>query len=29
MVLKIGIPSSFQYVFIDLSFVFVNAIINS
>ncbi len=29
MVLKIGIPSSFQYVFIDLSFVFVNSIINS
>ena len=28
MVLKIGIPSSFQYVFIDLSFVFVNSIIN-
>lgn len=28
-VLKIGIPSSFQYVFIDLSFVFVNRIINS
>lgn len=29
MVLKIGIPSSFQYLFIDLSFVFVNSIINS
>lgn len=29
MVLKIGVPSSFQYLFIDLSFVFVNAIINS
>lgn len=29
MVLKIGIPSSFQYLFIDLSFVFVNTIINS
>ncbi len=29
LVLKIGVPSSFQYVFIDLSFVFVNAIINS
>ena len=28
-VLKIGIPSSFQYLFIDLSFVFVNSIINS
>ena len=28
MVLKIGIPSSFQYLFIDLSFVFVNRIIN-
>lgn len=28
-VLKIGIPSSFQYLFIDLSFVFVNTIINS
>lgn len=28
MVLKIGIPSSFQYLFIDLSFVFVNSIIN-
>lgn len=27
-VLKIGIPSSFQYLFIDLSFVFVNSIIN-
>lgn len=29
MVLKIGVPSSFQYLFIDLSFVFVNSIINS
>ena len=29
LVLKIGVPSSFQYLFIDLSFVFVNAIINS
>ena len=29
LVLKIGIPSSFQYLFIDLSFVFVNSIINS
>ena len=29
MVLKIGIPSSCQYLFIDLSFVFVNRIINS
>jgi len=29
LVLKIGVPSSFQYVFIDLSFVFVNSIINS
>jgi putative MATE family efflux protein len=28
LVLKIGIPSSFQYLFIDLSFVFVNTIIN-
>ena len=28
MVLKIGVPSSFQYLFIDLSFVFVNSIIN-
>ncbi len=28
-VLKVGIPSSLQYVFIDLSFVFVNRIINS
>lgn len=28
-VLKIGVPSSFQYLFIDLSFVFVNSIINS
>ena len=28
LVLKIGIPSSFQYLFIDLSFVFVNRIIN-
>lgn len=28
MVLKIGVPSSFQYLFIDLSFVFVNTIIN-
>lgn len=27
-VLKVGIPSSLQYVFIDLSFVFVNRIIN-
>lgn len=27
-VLKIGVPSSLQYVFIDLSFVFVNRIIN-
>ena len=27
-VLKIGVPSSFQYLFIDLSFVFVNTIIN-
>ena len=27
-VLKIGIPSSCQYVFIDLSFIFVNSIIN-
>ena len=29
MVLRIGVPSSFQYLFIDLSFVFVNSIINS
>ena len=29
LVLKIGVPSSFQYLFIDLSFVFVNSIINS
>ncbi len=29
LVLKVGIPSSFQYLFIDLSFVFVNSIINS
>lgn len=29
VVLKVGIPSSFQYLFIDLSFVFVNSIINS
>lgn len=28
LVLKIGVPSSFQYLFIDLSFVFVNSIIN-
>ncbi len=28
LVLKVGIPSSFQYLFIDLSFVFVNSIIN-
>ncbi len=28
IVLKVGIPSSFQYLFIDLSFVFVNTIIN-
>ena len=28
IVLKIGVPSSFQYLFIDLSFVFVNRIIN-
>lgn len=27
-VLRVGIPSSLQYVFIDLSFVFVNRIIN-
>lgn len=29
VVLKVGVPSSFQYLFIDLSFVFVNTIINS
>ncbi len=29
VVLKVGVPSSFQYLFIDLSFVFVNSIINS
>lgn len=28
VLLKVGIPSSLQYVFIDLSFVFVNRIIN-
>lgn len=28
VVLKVGVPSSFQYLFIDLSFVFVNSIIN-
>lgn len=28
-VLKVGVPASLQYVFIDLSFVFVNRIINS
>ncbi len=29
VVLKVGIPSSFQYLFIDLSFVFVNSMINA
>ena len=29
MVLKIGVPSSLQFMFIDISFVFVNRIINS
>ena len=29
LVLKVGIPSSFQFLFIDLSFVFVNSMINS
>lgn len=29
LLLKVGIPSSFQFLFIDLSFVFVNSIINS
>lgn len=28
VVLKVGIPSSFQYLFIDLSFVFVNSMVN-
>lgn len=29
VVMKVGVPASVQYVFIDLSFVFVNSMINS